>query len=282
MGELGVIIINGIKYKVHTKIAHFNRADCKNILKNNISYIDSIKPVSNINYVKQLQQKNLDKFNECLNLSISDYNIMYNYTENLQKHLLHAFVVLQKINLMTGESTTILYPITSSSKNINYAETLINYKSINEVHKIAEGLYITKSGFILNIDKTQEKTSQLELQEMLYSDEKGYYIGKKYGDVWDFKNLTLENVKKIDEIFSKDLLNKINPEIDITSMIYPEHDLYAWKLYNSGIYHDQKYKLNDLDNLADILNDRYVYNNILINKNFNKDIIVDKKPEDEL
>lgn len=177
-----LVTISGIQYKIFTKIAYFNRSDNNAILRNNKGFCYAIYNNKH-QYIKSLKQHNLDKFNYCLNLSKFELNKMLNYNINVHQHLLHPFVVLYKTNVLTGETTTILYPITSSAKDIDYVETLINEKKTYSVDKISEGLYMSKQGIILDIDTSYKKTSQIDFQELFYDTEKGYYVGKKNGKI---------------------------------------------------------------------------------------------------
>lgn len=288
-----LVTISGIQYKIFTKIVYYNRSANNAILKNNKDFCYSIYN-NKQQYIKSLKQHNLDKFNDCLKLSKSDLNKMLNYNLNLQQHLLHPFTVLYKTNILTGEITKILYPITSSAKDINYAETLINEKKSYSVDKIAEGLYLSKQGIILDIDTTYKKTSQIAFQELFYDTEKGYYVGKKNSKIWELKNLTLENVKKIDHLLLKDL--PITPKIDITWMLYPEHELLVYKLLESGIYLNKEYTEDQINVFINILSDRYKYEQNAIDKInvFGQNIeewaktkknlltVTGKKPEEEL
>jgi hypothetical protein len=241
-------IIKGIEYKISTKIVYCNRGEVLNLRNNN----------NNFCYSMRYSNK----------LSTAEYNIIQSYNNNFKIHLLHSFISLSKTNITTGHITTILYPITSSPNIINYAKTLINQKEeICEVEKIAESLYIAKNGLIIDFDQLQEKTATLKFHEMIYDDEKDCYVGIKNDKVWNFNNLTAANLKKINTLLFKELSTKSIPKRDITSMVYPEHDLLAYKLLKSGIYSNNEYTLDDIENEVFTLSDKYKYDTLLDKNN---------------
>lgn len=269
-----IIVINGKKYLYEYKAAFIGKNKCEEFLLSSQFYFSAKKQELPLYRKKQLEEYNLDnsKFKELLKISDSEYKILEHCLYNWHLHFKHPIFLVNVTDLNSGEVIKRMYTLTSKPYDIKIKETLTeSYFNISgktcKVIKVNEGLYVTGHSWICDINLNSEETSQLDLQELHYDVEKGYYVGlDKYdGTVWNVKNLTLDSIKKLNNIISKDLIN--TQQLDVTAMMYPADDLFVYKLLKSGIYNNNIYDENEKNNIENILSDHFKYDEIGSNTN---------------
>ena len=276
------------KYIYSYKPVFFSKKQCKDWLlksKYHLNYNNQEFSITN-----KLKQHNLDssEFVKLLKITDSEYKILENCMYNWHLHFSHPIFLVNIIDVKTGEVIKRMYTLTSKPYDITVVETLtLSYFNITDktckVIKVNEGLYVTGHSWISDIDLNRNETNQLDFQEFYYDIEKGYYVGvdKYSGKVWDVKNLTLDNIKKLNNIISKELLLK--DQLDITLMVYPVDDLFSYKLLKSGIYNNNIYNEIAKNNIENMLSDHFKFSKNEVMEGLEKKTeLTIKKPEDEL
>lgn len=145
--------------------------------------------------------------------------------------------------------------------------------------KIADGLYISSNYWIVE-NKDTQFFNMIKPGELRFDVKKGFYVYESNTYKQEYKNLTLENTKKMETILQEKFNNKEMKQIDLTNHLHIEESLFMYTLLQTKAYEEPEDKWNTLEQEW---SQKLKYDKDLINEYIKNKHEIDnkKKPNDE-